>query len=153
MESRKLKLQFDQSMKRLEHETRSKFLNPDSEFFFFILDGIEKLKHSGFRFEPKMDPHVQILSFDEYKRKDNLDLFLKRVQKLHNIEIDVNDRNNYKIINKKNFVLTLPTIDGIDYYISIAYLNTLAPHKDKFLNILLDKNYSTYSDFEFTVFD
>jgi len=153
MESRKLKLQFDQPMKRLEHETRSKFLNPDSEFFFFILDGIEKLKHSGFRFEPKMDPHVQILSFDENKRKDNLDLFLKRVQKLHNIEIDVNDRNNYKIINKKNFVLTLPTIDGVDYYISIAYLNTLAPHKDKFLNVLLDKNYSTYSDFEFTVFD
>jgi len=147
-----LKIEFDQPSKRNKDETRSKYLHQESFLYFFVIDAQEKLKHSGLRFGSGMAPHVEILNQTEAKLPDEKKLYLERVATLQGSQIDVSKRENYKVIGKA-FCLMLPSIEGRQFCIKICQLQTLAPHIDRFLKIVLDEEYSTYTEHEFTVFD
>ncbi len=146
-------LQFQNPTVKSKEETRSKFLLPESEFNFFILDCENKLKHSGIRFDNKLPPHVEILSQHELStlsKEDATNIFKKRVAFLEGTKIDISDSNNYKMIGGKRFVLTLPSHPEIglkDPYLTIAYVNFLS-NKERFLKIILDSNYSTENNWE-----
>jgi len=159
-----LKIEFDQPSRRNKDETRSKYLHQDSLLNYHIIECQEKLKHSGLRFQNSMAPHVEILSQEEKKRSDEKELFLERVKSLQGLKVNVMDKNNYKVMGKA-FYLILPTVnenhEGMKsptepkgpYLIKICQLQHLAPGVNRFTNIILDPNYSTYSEHEFTVFD
>ena len=152
-------LKFDQPKKRTKFETLSKFIHEDSLVYFFIKDAQEKLKHSGIRLTDKMEPCIQILSQEEKKSDDNLNLFLKRVEALQGQELLLDNRDSYKTKNRQ-LVFTFntrsqPTINEvvdkkIEYQIVICTLPHMALNKDKYLNIILNKNYSTWTDHEDT---
>jgi len=152
-----LKIEFDQPSRRNKDETRSKYLHQESMLHFFIIDAQEKLKHSGLRFQNSMAPHIEILSQEEKKRPDEKELFLYRVNKLQGQSINVMDKQNYKVIGRA-FCMILPQVEDPDgtthqYYIKVCQLQHLALGVNRFTNIILDPNYSTFSDYEFTVFD
>jgi hypothetical protein len=152
-----LKIEFDQPSRRNKDETRSKYLHQDSLLYFFVIDAQEKLKHSGLRFQNSMAPHIEILSQEEKKRPDEKDLFLYRVSKLQAQSLNVMDKKNYKVIGKA-FCMMLPQVEDPDgttrqYCIKVCQLQHLALGVNRFTNIILDPNYSTFSDYEFTVFD
>jgi len=147
-----LKIEFDQPSRRNKDETRSKYLHQDSLLNYHIIECQEKLKHSGLRFQNSMAPHVEILSQEEKKRSDEKELFLERVKSLQGMQVNVMDKNNYKVMGKA-FYLILPTVNDKQYLIKICQLQHLALGVNRFTNIILDPNYSTYSEHEFTVFD
>ena len=146
-------LEFQNPTIKSKEETRSKFLLPESEFNFFILDCENKLKHSGIRFDNKLPPHVEILSQQELStlsKEDATNLFKKRVAFLEGTKINISDSNNYKMIGGKRFVLTLPSNPEIglkDPYLTIAYVNFLS-NKERFLKIILDFSYSMENNWE-----
>jgi hypothetical protein len=152
-------LKFDQPKKRTKFETISKFIHEDSLVYFFIKDAQEKLKHSGIRLTDRMEPCIQILSQEEKKLDNNLNLFLKRVEALQGQELLLDNRDSYKTKGRQ-LVFTFntrsqPTIEEIidnkiEYQIVICTLPHLALNKDKYLNIILNKNYSTWTDHEDT---
>lgn len=158
-------LKFDQPKKRTKFETISKFIHEDSLVYFFIKDAQEKLKHSGIRLTDRMEPCIQILSQEEKKLDNNLNLFLKRVEALQGQELLLDNRDSYKTKGRQ-LVFTFntrsqPTIrdvsgieekvdNKIEYQIVICTLPHLALNKDKYLNIILNKNYSTWTDHEDT---
>jgi len=152
-------LKFDQPKKRTKFETLSKFIHEDSLVYFFIKDAQEKLKHSGIRLTDRMEPCIQIISQDEKKSDGNLNLFLKRVEALQGQELLLDNRDSYKTKNRQ-LVFTFntrsqPTINEvvdkkIEYQIVVCTLPHMALNKDKYLNIILNKNYSTWTDHEDT---
>ncbi len=146
-----LEIRFFNYKDRLVGETKSKQLDPESEFYMFIWEAQERLKHAGFRLNLTMPPCVQVLTQNEPAK--NKDLFLKRVKELHGKFVNVHDKSLY-VSSGKQFYLTLPEVDGLVHpnspKVVIAYLNHLAPNKDRFLNIILDPKYSTFSDWEYT---
>jgi len=152
-------LKFDQPKKRTKFETLSKFIHEDSLVYFFIKDAQEKLKHSGIRLTDRMEPCIQILSQEEKKSDGNLNLFLKRVEALQGQELILDNRDSYKTKNRQ-LVFTFntrsqPTINEvvdkkIEYQIVVCTLPHTALNKDKYLNIILNKNYSTWTDHEDT---
>ena len=152
-------LKFDQPKKRTKFETISKFIHEESLVYFFIKDAQEKLKHSGIRLTDRMEPCIQILSQDEKKLDNNLSLFLKRVEALQGQELLLDNRDSYKTkgrqlvftFNTRSQPTIEETIDNkIEYQIVICTLPHLALNKDKYLNIILNKNYSTWTDHEDT---
>ena len=152
-------LKFDEPKKRTKFETMSKFIHEDSLVYFFIKDAQEKLKHSGIRLTDKMEPCIQILTPEEKKLENNLNLFLKRVNSLQGQELLLDNRDSFKTKGRQ-LVFTFntrsqPEIDGvidkrIEYQIVICNLPHIALNKDKYLNIILNKNYSTWTDHEDT---
>ena len=128
-----------------------KFISPDSELFNYIMDCRNKLKHSGIRMLKMLDPSIEIL------KKDNTELnrdeiFSKRVDFLQGKKINVSNPDNYKMIDNKKFVMILPSneqLGMIDPYIPIVYINFLSS-KQRFLKVILDKNYTTESAWEET---
>ena len=135
----KMKIELDQSKRRLKHETLSKFLNDQSELYFFIKDCQDRIKHSGFRITDRLEPCVEILNLHERGKKEELELYLKRCQEIHNKEIDVFDRDNYAVIGKK-LVLMLPVVENKRLQITIACFNTMCINKERFLNVILSQN-------------
>ena len=53
--------------KKLQGETKSKFLDPNSELYYHIYDCQQRLKHAGIRFESRLEPHVELISNTESK--------------------------------------------------------------------------------------
>jgi hypothetical protein len=148
-------IEFEQPTTRIEGETYFKCLSPDSEFFLFLTDCNYKLKHAGIRFTTSDAPCVNILQRNERGKSNELELFLKRVDYLQGKIINVYDPNNYKMIGNKILVLCLPSKEEIglkDPYIQIAKVDFLS-NKERFLKILLNKEYTTENNWEFTVFD
>jgi hypothetical protein len=147
-EDRMFSIEFQNPDQRQKTEIKYKFLSPESDMFFFISECQNKLKHSGIRFNNGIPPCVNI------ETKDN-DLFIKRAQFLHKKEIDVFNPDNYKMIGNKKFVLCLPKNEElglIDPHIIIAQISFLS-NKDRFLKVILNENYTTENNWEFTVFD
>ena len=144
----KLKIKFIEYKKKCKGETKSKFLDPESELFFHIFDCQERLKHAGIRFESRLDPHIELVT-----NSDTLETFLSRSKQIHNQEVDVTKKESYKIIGR-NLVFKLPfLVDNKEFHIKIAYFNYLPPHIDKLTTLILEKDYSPYSEWEQTVFD
>ena len=133
--------------KKLQGETKSKFLDPESELFFHVWDCQQRLKQVGIRFESRLDPHVELINNGE-----SLDVFIRRSRELHMKDIDVTDKKLYKVMGK-TLVMTLPRLEDRDIYIKIAHFNTLAPHIDRLVGIIFNPEYSPYSEWEQTVFD
>lgn len=148
-----LTIEFQNPTIKAKQETRSKFLLPESEFNFFILDCQHKLKHSGIRFDNKLPPHVEILTPQELSSLSKEELtktFNHRVAFLQGQKIDISKLENYKMIGGKRFVLSLPSNVDIglkDPYLTIAYVNFLS-NKERFLKIVLDFEYSTENNWE-----
>ena len=137
-------IKFQNPSQKSREETSSKFLLPDSELNFFIINAEYKLKHAGFRFDNKLPPHVEI--------GKNIDVptFLKRVEFLEGKRVDISKPENYKVINGKRFVLLLPSCSEMglnEPYITIAYVNHLC-NKERFLKIVLDNEYDTSTSWE-----
>jgi len=148
-------VEFEEPKTRLEGETYFKCLSPESELFFFITDCIYKLKHAGIRFTTSDAPSVNILQKNERNKSNELELFLKRVDYLEGKNINVYDPKNYKMIGNKMLVMCLPSKEEIglkDPYIQIAKVDFLS-NKERFLKVILDKQYTTENNWEFTVFD
>ena len=143
----KLKVILVEPKKKLKGETKSKFLDPESELFFHVWDCQQRLKQAGIRFESRLDPHVELINNGE-----SLDVFIRRSRELHMKDIDVTDKKLYKVMGK-TLVMTLPRLEDRDIYIKIAHFNTLAPHIDRLVGIIFNPEYSPYSDWEQTVFD
>ena len=137
-----MKIELDSHKKRLPHETLSKFLNQDSELYFFIKDSQEKIKQSGFRITDRLEPCVEILNVNEKGKQEELELYLKRCQEIHGKEIDVFDHANYAVISKK-LVLLLPVIENKRLQITIACFNTMCINKNRFLNVILNQDMIT----------
>ena len=128
-----------------------KFISPDSELFNYIMDCRNKLKHSGIRMLKMLDPNIEILKKDNTKLNRD-EIFSKRVDFLQGKKIDVSNPDNYKMIDNKKFVMILPSneqLGMIDLYIPIVYINFLSS-KQRFLKVILDKNYTTESAWEET---
>ena len=132
---------------KLKGETKSKFLDPESELFFHIFDCQERLKHNGIRFESRLEPHVELISNTEGK-----EVFLNRAKELHMMEVDTTDKTIYKIVGK-TLVMKLPSLSDKEISIKIAHFSYLPPHIDRLVSIIFDPQYSPYSDWEQTVFD
>ena len=148
-------IEFEESKSRLEGETYFKCLSPESELFFFITDCIYKLKHAGIRFTTPDAPSVNVLQKNERNKSNELEMFLKRVDYLQGKSINVYDPKNYKMIGNKILVLCLPSKEEIglkDPYIQLAKVDFLS-NKERFLKIILNKEYTTENNWEFTVFD
>jgi len=143
----KIKIELDQPKKRLKHETLSKFLNDQSELYFFVKDCQERIKHSGFRLMDRLEPCVEILNLHERGKKEELDLYLKRCQEIHGKEIDVFDRANYAVVGKK-LVLLLPVVENKRLQVTIACFNTMCINKDRFLNLIINQNYNYGNDYD-----
>ncbi len=153
-----IKIEFELPLKRnkTSGETVSKFLNPDSELYFFIKDSQDKIKHSGVRITDKLEPCIRILTSVENKGLNATTLFNSRVKCLQHLELDMFDRSKYETINNQ-LVYNIYYIDKEDtecaskkYSIVIFQLTHKALNKDKYLNIILNPNYSTYTEHEFT---
>lgn len=128
-----------------------KFISPDSELFNYIMDCRNKLKHSGIRMLKMLDPSIEILKKDNTKLNRD-EIFSKRVDFLQGKKINVSNPDNYKMIDNKKFVMILPSneqLGMIDPYIPIVYINFLSS-KQRFLKVILDKNYTTESAWEET---
>lgn len=148
-------IEFEQPDKKIKGETRSKFISPDSELFFFISDAQYKLKHSGIRFEVRLPPHVEILTQKEFSSPSEKTTFLNRVSFLEGKNVNVFSPDNYKMIQNKKFVMLLPKNKELgleEPYITIAHVNFLS-NKERFLKIILNKEYDTESVWEQTIFD
>jgi|688.fasta_scaffold1059779_1 hypothetical protein len=143
----KIKIELDQPKKRLKHETLSKFLNDQSELYFFVKDCQERIKHSGFRLTDRLEPCVEILNLHERGKKEELELYLKRCQEIHGKEIDVFDRANYAVVGKK-LVLLLPVVENKRLQVTIASFNTMCINKDRFLNLIINQNYNYGNDYD-----
>jgi hypothetical protein len=143
----KLKVILIEPKKRLKGETKSKFLDPESDLFFHIWDCQQRLKQAGVRFESRLDPHVELISNSE-----SLDVFLRRSKELHMMDIDVTDKKLYKVMGK-TLVMTLPSLSDKEVCIKIAHFNTLPPHIDRLTTIIFNPDFSPYSEWEQTVFD
>jgi len=148
-------IEFEESKSRLEGETYFKCLSPESELFFFITDCIYKLKHAGIRFTTPDTPSINVLQKNERGKLNELEMFLKRVDYLQGKTINVYDPKNYKMIGNKILVMCLPSKEEIglkDPYIQLAKVDFLS-NKERFLKIILNKEYTTENNWEFTVFD
>ncbi len=143
----KLKVVLVEPKKKLKGETKSKFLDPESELFFHIWDCQQRLKQAGIRFESRLDPHVELINNGE-----SLDVFLRRSKELHMKDIDVTDKKLYKVMGK-TLVMSLFRIEDREMYIKIAHFNTLPPHIDRLTTIIFNPEYSPYSEWEQTIFD
>jgi hypothetical protein len=143
----KLKVVLIEPKKKLQGETKSKFLDPNSDLYFHVYDCQQRLKHAGIRFESRLEPHVELISNTESK-----EVFLSRAKELHNMEVDTTDKNIYKVMGK-TLVMTLPRLTDKEVCIKIAHFNTLPPHIDRLRTIIFDPQYSPYSEWEQTVFD
>jgi hypothetical protein len=133
--------------KKLQGETKSKFLDPDSDLYFHIYDCQQRIKHAGIRFESRLEPHVELISNTEGK-----EVFLARAKELHMMEVDTTDKSIYKIVGK-TLVMKLPSLSDREISIKIAHFSYLPPHIDRLVSIIFDPQYSAYSDWEQTVFD
>ena len=133
--------------KKLQGETKSKFLDPDSDLYFHIYDCQQRIKNAGIRFESRLEPHVELISNTESK-----EVFLSRAKELHMKELDVTDKTIYKIVGK-TLVMKLPSLSDREISIKIAHFSYLPPHIDRLVSIMFDPQYSPYSDWEQTVFD
>ena len=154
-----ISIEFELPLKRnkMSGETVSKFLNPESELYFFIKDSQDKIKHSGVRITDKLEPCIRILTSVENKGSNATTLFNSRVKCLQHLELDMFDRSKYETINNQ-LVYNIYYVDKEDtsdnsfkkYSIVIFQLTHKALNKDKYLNIILNPNYSTYTEHEFT---
>jgi hypothetical protein len=147
IELNKLKVILVEPKKKLKGETKSKFLDPESELFFHIWDCQQRLKQAGIRFESRLDPHVELINNGE-----SLDVFIRRSKELHMKDVDATDKKLYKVMGK-TLVMSLPRLEDRDVYIKIAHFNTLPPHIDRLVGIIFNPEYSPYSEWEQTVFD
>jgi hypothetical protein len=140
--------------KKLQGETKSKFLDPDSDLYFHIYDCQQRIKHAGIRFESRLEPHVELISNTESKKDPGSfkEVFLARAKELHMKEVDVTDKTIYKIVGK-TLVMKLPSLSDKEISIKIAHFSYLPPHIDRLVSIIFDPQYSPYSDWEQTVFD
>ena len=133
---------FKEPSKRFPYETKSKFLEEESDLYFFIKDMQDRLRYNGLRLTDNMDPCIRILDDNEYSNSNkpaSFELFKKRVKSINKTSINVEDRSLYRVVGKQ-LHLTLPQeIDGRKYYIVMATLTTIAPNIGKFLNIMFDK--------------
>ena len=143
----KLKVILIEPKKKLKGETKSKFLDPESELFFHIWDCQQRLKQAGVRFESRLDPHVELINNGE-----SLDVFIRRSKELHLKDVDATDKKLYKVMGK-TLVMSLPRLEDRDIFIKIAHFNTLPPHIDRLTSIIFNTDYSPYSEWEQTVFD
>ena len=143
----KLKVVLIEPKKKLQGETKSKFLDPDSDLYFHIYDCQQRIKHAGIRFESRLEPHVELISNTESK-----EVFLARAKELDMKEFDATDKSIYKIVGK-TLVMKLPSLDNRELCIKIAHFSYLPPHIDRLVSIIFDPQYSPYSDWEQTVFD
>ncbi len=143
----KLKVLLIEPKKKLQGETKSKFLDPDSDLYFHIYDCQQRIKHAGIRFESRLEPHVELISNSEGK-----EVFLRRAKELHMMEVDTTDKTIYKIVGK-TLVMNLPSLSDREISIKIAHFSYLPPHIDRLVSIIFDPQYSPYSDWEQTVFD
>ena len=143
----KLKVILVEPKKKLKHETKSKFLDSESDLFYHIWDCQQRLKQAGIRFESRLDPHVELINNGEA-----LDIFIRRSKELHFKEIDATDKTLYKVIGK-TLVMKLPSLTDKEIFIKIAHFNTLAPHIDRLVGVIFNPEYSPYSEWEQTVSD
>jgi hypothetical protein len=146
----KFKIEFDAPTKKTKYETVSKFLNDETELYFFIKDCQEKIKHSGVRIIDKLEPCIRILKQNENKldKSQQDTLFITRIKRLQNLEIDMADKNNYETIN--NQLVYNINLENEKYSIVLFQLTHKALNKNKYLNIILNPEYSTYTEHEFT---
>lgn len=143
----KLKVVLIEPKKKLQGETKSKFLDPDSDLYYHIYDCQQRLKHAGIRFESRLEPHVELVS-----NTDSKETFLSRAKELHNMEVDVTNKDIYKVVSK-TLVMNLPKLKDKEVCIKIAHFSYLPPHIDRLRTIIFDPQYSPYSEWEQTVFD
>ncbi len=143
----KLKVVLIEPKKKLQGETKSKFLDPNSELYYHIYDCQQRLKHAGIRFESRLEPHVELISNTESK-----EVFLTRSKELHNMEVDVTNKDLYKVMGK-TLVMTLPRLTDKEVCIKIAHFSYIPPNIIRLTTVIFDPQYSPYSDWEQTVFD
>ncbi len=143
---------FKEPSKRMPYETKSKFLEEDSDLYFFIRDAQDRLKYNGIRLTDKMDICVRILDDNEYSNSNkasSFELFKKRVKSLNKTNIYYEDIQLYRVCGKQLHLVIPGEFEGRTYHIVIATLNTLAPRVSKFYNIIFNKEYDP-SNFEDT---
>jgi hypothetical protein len=139
-------IRFENPKERMQEERKCKFLDPESDLYMYIMDCQYRLKHSGMRISNKMFPCVQILSQSESPKE--LELFLNRVKELEGLYVDIKNPENYRT-NGKQFELILPSTPSLkSSSIVIGILNHLAPRKERFLNVILNDEYSTESNWD-----
>lgn len=150
----KLKVVLIEPKKKLQGETKSKFLDPNSELYYHVYDCQQRLKHAGIRFESRLEPHVELIS-----NTDSKETFLSRAKELHNMEVDVTNKDIYKVVGK-TLVMNLPKLTDPndprsfkEICIKIAHFSYLPPHINRLTTVIFDPQYSPYSEWEQTVFD
>ena len=143
---------FKEPSKRMPYETKSKFLEEDSDLYFFIRDAQDRLKYNGIRLTDKMDICVRILDDNEYSNSNksaSFELFKKRVKSLNKTNIYYEDIQLYRVCGKQLHLIIPGEFEGRTYHIVIGTFNTLAPRVSKFYNIIFNKTYDP-SNFEDT---
>jgi hypothetical protein len=136
----------------MPYETKSKFLEEDSDLYFFIRDAQYRLKYNGIRLTDKMDICVRILDDNEYSNSNksaSFELFKKRVKSLNKTNIYYEDIQLYRVCGKQLHLIIPGEFEGRTYHIVIGTFNTLAPRVSKFYNIIFNKTYDP-SNFEDT---
>jgi hypothetical protein len=135
---------FKEPSKRMPYETKSKFLEEDSDLYFFIRDAQDRLKYNGIRLTDKMDICVRILDDNEYSNSNksaSFELFKKRVKSLNKTNIYYEDIQLYRVCGKQLHLIIPGEFEGRTYHIVIGTFNTLAPRVSKFYNIIFNKTY------------
>lgn len=126
---------------RLEEERKCKFLDPESDLYQFVMESQYRIKHSGLRISNKMPPCIQVIGQNESVK--DTELFLKRVKELEGTYVDIKNPMNYRSSGRQ-FEIVLPSTTSMKSpVIIIGVLNHLAPRKERFLNVMLNDNYST----------
>ena len=142
---------FSEPSKRLAYETKSKFLDEESDLYFFIKDMQDRLRYNGMRLTDKMEPCVRILEDKEFSNSEksaSFELFKRRVKSIHKTRVTIEDRSLYCVVGKQLHLNIPGEFEGKKYNIVIATLSTIAPNIGKFLNIMFEKiiDPSNYED-------
>lgn len=141
------KIEFDQPKRRLPHETRSKFLLASTELYFFVKDCQHRIKYCGWRITDKLEPCVEILSVGETAKKNELDVYLRRVAQLEGQTLNVNDRSKWIVANKRLY-LVIGEVEKKIMQIQVAAFQTALINKERFLNIIFDDNFNYGGDWD-----
>jgi hypothetical protein len=146
-ENLEYKIEFDQPKRRLPHETRSKFLLPSSELYFFIKDCQDRIKYKGWRITDRLEPCIEILAVNETAKKNELDVYLRRVAQLESTSICVNDRSKWVVANKRLYYV-IGEVEKKVMQIQVAAFQTALINKERFLNIIFDENFNYGGDWD-----
>lgn len=121
-----MKVEYNNSKQRCLGEIKSKLLLPYSDLYNYIIELKTFLRNNGFLSIDRMDLHTEVLN----DNNETLETFLERVKMLEGLEIDVKNKNNYKVVGRA-VALILGDLQGYNKKakITIAFFNNNDAHK------------------------